>query len=100
MLAASSPTMTTASPGRTPRAASARASPATSARISREIALPSMSRALPGAPSPAPPCAAVVPLAVIRCSLRKVGSAREVDRARLANHDHLDLARVLELGLD
>src|SRR5256885_1810733 len=67
-----SPTSTTASPGVTPRALSAPISPASTARISRPIAVPSMSLALLG----------------------------NVHRPRLAHHHDLDLPRILHVLLD
>src|SRR5438093_1515750 len=67
-----SPTRTTASPGVTPRALSRSSSDASSARISRAIAVPSMSLALLG----------------------------NVHRPRFADHHHLDLPRILHVLLD
>ena len=75
-----SPTSTTASPGVTPLFFSAAISAASSARIVAAMALPSIIFA--------PLCTAAD------------GLACNADRPRLANHDHLDLARVLELALD
>src|SRR6476620_5825827 len=69
-LAGSSPTRTTARPGRTPRSASKAASRAASSRIERAIATPSMS------------------------------SAGKVHRACLADQHDLDLSRILKLRLD
>src|SRR5579864_5081887 len=69
-LAGSSPTSTTVRPGTTPRWASRWASHATSSRIRRAIATPSIS------------------------------SAGKVHRPLLADHDHLDLAGILQLTLD
>src|ERR1700733_9207755 len=69
-LARSSPTSTTASPGVTPRAPRPAAARATSARTAWAMATPS------------------------------INSAGKIHRPRLANHDHLNLARILEFGLN
>src|SRR5918999_2968709 len=69
-LAGSSPTRITARPGRSPRARSRWTLCATSARIDAAIAVPSMT------------------------------SAGKIHRTRFADHDHLDLPGILQLGLD
>src|SRR6185437_6384341 len=69
-LAGSSPTSTTVRPGTMPRCANCRTSRATSPRISRAIATPS------------------------------INSAGKVHRPLLADHHHFDLPRILELALD
>src|SRR5687767_10312577 len=70
VLAGSSPTRTTARPGRTPRSTSSAVLSAASRRIERAIATPSMS------------------------------SAGKIHRACLADQDHLDLSGILKLRLD
>src|SRR5688572_8126947 len=80
-LAGSSPTSTTARPGVTPVCSrNAFVSSASSSRISSLSACPLM-------------------IFAIRC-FPSAGSAREVDGARLADHDHLDLTRILQLFLE
>src|SRR5436190_2774602 len=73
-LAGSSPTSTTVSPGVTPRAFSTFTSSATRSRTRRAISRPSITTA--------------------------VVSARKIHRPRLADRHDLDLAGVLQLGLD